>query len=344
MARVRRKPTAIDLFCGCGGLSLGLARAGFRVLAAVDSDPLAIATYRKNHKRVRAICDDIRSVTPANLLKLLALKPGELSLLAGCPPCQGFSTLRTMNGGRRVRDSLNKLLFEFVRFVRVLRPQAIMIENVPKLAKGWQYWMFRRRIKKLGYRVRVGVFDAADFGVPQRRKRMILVGMKTKQIEFAKASTTKLTVKSAIGALTHPSRSRDTVHNYPVARAREVKARIRQIPKNGGSRGDLSTKNQLPCHKKINGFRDIYGRMSWSEPSPTITGGCINPSKGRFLHPTHNRAITLREAALLQGFPRKYYFQMSNGRYPVAQLIGNAFPPEFAARHANQIRERLKSQ
>lgn len=341
MAKSRKKPTAIDLFCGCGGLTTGLARAGFRVVAAIDSDALAIATYRKNHKRVRTICADICSVTPADLLKRLELKPGELSLLAGCPPCQGFSILRTMNGGRKVKDSLNDLLFEFVRFIRVLRPQAIMIENVPKLAKDWRYWKFRLRIKKLGYRVRVGIFDAADFGVPQRRKRMILMGMRKMRIEFAKPSSRTLTTKSAIGSLSRPGRSRDAVHNYPVSRAPEVKARIRRIPKDGGSRGDLPKRHQLACHKKSDGFKDIYGRMSWSEPSPTITGGCINPSKGRFLHPTQNRAITLREAALLQGFPRKYFFDMSNGRYPVAQLIGNAFPPEFAARHASQIRKIL---
>lgn len=112
---------------------------------------------------------------------------------------------------------------------------------------------------------------------------------------------------------------------------------IRKIPKDGGSRGQLGREAQLACHRKCDGFNDIYGRMSWEKPAPTITGGCINPSKGRFLHPEQDRAITLREAALLQGFPRTYKFDMSKGRYPAAQMIGNAFPPAFAARHAKVL-------
>jgi DNA (cytosine-5)-methyltransferase 1 len=117
---------------------------------------------------------------------------------------------------------------------------------------------------------------------------------------------------------------------------------IRKIPLNGGSRTQLGSHAQLPCHQDYDGFYDIYGRMSWDKPAPTITSGCINPSKGRYLHPRQHRAITLREAALLQGFPRRYRFNISAGRYPIARLIGNAFPPEFAAHHARRIAAALR--
>jgi DNA (cytosine-5)-methyltransferase 1 len=113
---------------------------------------------------------------------------------------------------------------------------------------------------------------------------------------------------------------------------------IESIPKNGGSRRDLGPDNQLPCHERCIGFHDVYGRMSWDDVAPTITTGCVNPSKGRFLHPEENRAITLREAALLQGFPADYWFSLRRGKFQAAGLIGNALPPEFVRRHALQIR------
>ena len=131
--------------------------------------------------------------------------------------------------------------------------------------------------------------------------------------------------------------STDPLHNYSVNRAPHVLELIKKIPLDGGSRTDLPTTKQLPCHQKCDGFKDVYGRMSWSKPAPTITGGCINPSKGRFLHPSEHRAITLREASLIQGFPPKYKFDMSKGKHPVAQLIGNAFPAKFAECHAKEI-------
>lgn len=116
---------------------------------------------------------------------------------------------------------------------------------------------------------------------------------------------------------------------------------IRRIPKDGGSRTDLPHGDQLACHQKFDGFKDVYGRMAWQKPAPTITSGCINPSKGRFIHPDANRAITLREAAILQGFPASYRFDMTQGRYRVARMIGNAFPPEFAEHHARALYEHL---
>jgi DNA (cytosine-5)-methyltransferase 1 len=132
------------------------------------------------------------------------------------------------------------------------------------------------------------------------------------------------------------------LHNHSVQRSKKVDALIHRIPVNGGSRASLGAKSQLKCHKKVKGFFDVYGRMAWGKPSPTITSGCINPSKGRFLHPVANRAITLREAALLQSFPLRYKFPvLQSGKYPVALLIGNALPPEFIRRQALHIRRTM---
>jgi len=144
------------------------------------------------------------------------------------------------------------------------------------------------------------------------------------------------------GDLRRPGKSRDALQNLREYRSEKVLKLIREIPKDGGSRSDLPKSRQLPCHKRSNGFKDIYGRMAWDAPSPTITGGCFNPSKGRFLHPRDNRAITLREAAILQSFPRRYRFPVEASKESVALMIGNALPPTFIRRHANQISKSLK--
>jgi DNA (cytosine-5)-methyltransferase 1 len=150
-----------------------------------------------------------------------------------------------------------------------------------------------------------------------------------------------MTVKDAIGTMLPAGKSGDALHDLPEIRTPDVMARIKKIPKNGGSRSDLKKSDQLPCHKRCRGFNDIYGRMSWDAVSPTITGGCVNPSKGRFLHPEEDRAITLREAAILQTFPKDYRFHLEGGKGAVATQIGNALPPEFIRRHALQIKTYL---
>lgn len=334
----RRKPKAIDLFSGCGGLSQGLKDAGYSVAAAFEADPLAMSTFAMNHPRTKRYLGDIRRLSAKQVMRELGMKPGELDLLAGCPPCQGFSSLRTLNGGMRVADPMNDLVFEVTRFAHAFRPRALMIENVPGLMQDRRFKKMTRRLERLGYVWSADVFDAADFGVPQRRRRMILIATRETEPVFAAPVRRRRSVAGAIRGLSEPERSRDPLHNYEVSRAEHVKRIIARIPKDGGSRASLAPSKQLECHKRHDGFHDIYGRMSWSKPSPTITGGCVNPSKGRFLHPVSNRAITLREAALLQGFPPKYKFDTSRGVYPTAQMIGNAFPPAFAARHARVIR------
>lgn len=337
----RLRLSAVDVFCGCGGLTLGLRRAGFAVLGALDADRLAVNTYKANHRRTSVLEQDIRLVDPGRWMADLGLKPGDLGLLAGCPPCQGFSTLRTFNGGRNVDEVDNDLVFEFVRFAKVFRPKALMMENVPALMEDVRLRRVRRSLAGMGYRSEARVLDATKYGVPQRRRRMILLGIRGKSPRFAEPIHCERTVHGAIRKLPRPPASRDSAHNYVVKRSDRVMRRIRRIPKDGGSRDDLGRAEQLKCHRRCDGFKDVYGRMAWRKPAPTITGGCINPSRGRFLHPQQDRAITLREAALLQGFPRSYRFQISGGRYPTAQLIGNAFPPKFAEHHARVVREQL---
>jgi len=337
----QKRLQAIDLFSGCGGLTLGLKQAGFRVIGAVEIDPLAVETYTANHKRVVVWSQDIRKLSIAEVKRRLRLDLGQLDLLAGCPPCQGFSRMTTLNGRFSVRDPRNDLVYQFIRFVRGLRPKSIMMENVPGLARDRRLKKLVFELGKMGYRSNHDVLDAANYGVPQRRRRFIFVAGRKSNIPFAQPSNRKRTVRNAFRRLRHIRKS-DPLHNFPEKRAEKVLKLIRLIPKNGGSRLDLGLDNQLDCHLNCNGFKDVYGRMAWQDVAPTITGGCCNPSKGRFLHPTRNRAITLREAALLQSFPPTYYFSVRCGKFAVAEMIGNALPPEFIKRHAKKIYSFLK--
>jgi DNA (cytosine-5)-methyltransferase 1 len=336
-----KKFTAIDLFSGCGGLTLGLKLAGFNVLAAIESDAIAVETYKSNHPKVHVCHDDIREVKAKTLRERLKLRVGELDLLAGCPPCQGFSTLRTRNGATQKRDHRNGLIREMLRFARAFLPKAIMMENVPGLAEHWSFKKLCRDLRRLGYQVEWDVKDARHYGVPQRRKRLIMVAGRRFGIELAKESEAINTVWTAIGDLQKPGISRDRLQNLPERRSKKVLNLIKAIPKDGGSRTDLPNSRQLACHKRTDGFRDIYGRMAWDHPAPTITGGCFNPSKGRFLHPVDDRAITLREAAILQTFPRRYRFPVDKSKEEIALMIGNALPPMFIKRHATEIAKSL---
>lgn len=337
------KPTAVDLFSGCGGLTVGLKRAGFKVLGAVDVDPLSIKTYRANHKDVKVWETDIRNLKSAEIISTLGLIEGALDLLAGCPPCQGFSTMRTLNGAFSVDDPRNELLLEFLRFVEALRPRTVMMENVPGLAEDERFGVFRAQMEELGYLGDHRILNAAEYGVPQRRWRLIYLAGRGMAIPFANRECKMKTVEDAIGGLPKAGESGDSVHDMPEKRTPRIMELIRRIPKNGGSRTDLPEEDQLDCHKRCNGFKDVYGRMAWDDVSPTITSGCFNPSKGRFLHPEEDRAITMREAALLQGFPRRYKFPTTDNKSAIALMIGNVLPPPFITAHARMIRNTLQN-
>ena len=335
-------PIAIDLFCGAGGLTEGLKQAGFKVIGAVEKESSVAKAYKLNHKDVHLWNQDIQRLSGQEVLNILNIKKGELDLLAGCPPCQGFSSMRTKNTSSCVFDARNDLVFEMLRLAKELMPKAILIENVPGLAKDPRIERVKKELKALGYHIddeSLQVHDISKYGVPQRRKRMILMAGLGRKIPFAKPTETKKTVRQTIMQLHPPGTGNDPLHDYPVKRTKKVMEMISLIPKDGGSRKDLPKKYWLPCHLKYpNGFRDVYGRMKWDEVAPTITGGCINPSKGRFLHPEENRAITLREAALLQTFPKDYKFPTDIARDKVALMIGNALPPEYIRQHAEQIK------
>ena len=331
---------AIDLFSGCGGLSEGLRDAGFKVVAAFDNDVDAVAAYKLNHPHTKVFDGDIRKVDMVEVKKLLNGKP--LHFLAGCPPCQGFSTMSRLNKKRSRRDPRNSLILEYLRFVRELKPLTIMMENVPGLVN---YTLFKRvltALQHLGYDPKFRPVKIQQYGVPQRRKRLVLVGSLLGDLQIAEPTDETVTVREVIGHLESTRKTTDPIHRIVKVHTPEVMKRIRATPKNGGSRADVP-QFELACHKddKV-GFRDVYGRMRWDAPSPTITGGCLNPSKGRFLHPERNRAISAREAALLQTFPRWYKFPREISKSAIALLIGNALPPKFSRIQSANVIEHLK--
>lgn len=329
--------TAIDLFSGCGGLSLGLRQAGYEVVAAVEVDAKAQETYRLNHPEVRLCSTDIRALDPSQLRGELGLRVGELTLLAGCPPCQGFSRLRTRNKVASIDDPRNNLVIEFQRFAEAFRPQNVLLENVPSLRTDARFLAFVSSLEGMGYSCLVKVIDAADYGVPQRRRRLIMLASLVGTPVLPEPVVERCTVRTALSGMVEPGAMDDPLHSIPENRSATVRKIIGLIPKDGGSRRDLPESLVLECHKKSSGFSDVYGRMAWDKVAPTITSGCHNPSKGRFLHPEADRTITLREAALLQGFPQDYKFVVGHGKESIALMIGNALPPPLIAAHAGSF-------
>lgn len=343
MSVVRPRLKAIDLFSGCGGLTTGLKTTGFDVLLAVDIDPLAVQCYRLNHRKTTLWHRDIRTVSGEEILRAFSLELEELDLLAGCPPCQGFSSLRTLNGSRQVGDSRNDLISDFGRLAVELRPKTVLMENVPGLENDLRLRGLANRLRRNGYKVRWKTLNAADYGVPQRRRRLILLAALDGHIDFPEPELFPTLFIDVLGDMPIAGRSGDLAHDHSESRSDKVKTMISKIPKDGGSRRDLGDSEQLQCHRRTCGFHDVYGRMRLKDVAPTITSGFLNPSKGRFLHPTENRTITVREGAILQSFPPGYKFPMKAGKYPVATLIGNAVPPAFAAAQAMSIRRFLEA-
>lgn len=331
------RPQAIDVFSGCGGLTTGLKMAGFNVIAAIELEEKARDTYALNHPETLMVGTDVRQVSAHELMTRLHLAVGDLDLLAGCPPCQGFSTIRRRGKKNAANDERNDLIDDFARLALELKPKLIMMENVPGIEQYHKFGTFISQLHEEGYRVTYDVLNVADFGIPQRRRRLILLASKNGKPKLSPPTSGMVTVAETIKHLPKAGRSGDPAHDFPEVRSDKVKELIRNIPKDGGSRNSLPDSLQLACHKRSNGFHDVYGRMKWDDLAPTITGGCTNPSKGRFLHPEEDRAITLREAALLQGFPEDYKFNTSHGKEAISLMIGNALPPPFIRDHATSL-------
>lgn len=325
----RRWPTVVDLYSGSGAVTAALKRRHFRVVAAVDNDRVACATYRLNHPRTRMIEDDIRKVDPAEI-RNHDLGGEDLDLLVVCAPCQPFSSQNRKRGA----DQRSKLILQAGRFARILRPSVIFFENVPGLASHADLLVELRA--ELGEDYHLGDpqrIDAADFGVPQRRVRCIMLATRGAQPPGLPQPTTpkgaRISVKQAIGHLgSLKAGESDPSDELHAARRHQDIAlrRLAAVPKNGGSRSSLPPELQLACHAGVGAskYSDVYGRMSWDLVAPTLTTGCTDITRGRFAHPRDDRAITAREAALLQTFPADYRFT-GNGS-DVQIQIGNAVP------------------
>lgn len=333
--------TAIDCFSGAGGITLGLMQAGFSVLASFDNNRRAVDTYKANFGN-HIICEDARRLSGNQLLQLAGVRRGEIDLVAGGPPCQGFSVQR--RGGET--DPRNDLIFEFLRIVQEIEPKVFLMENVSALAgpKNRRLMdLFNSRAKSIGYCIDWSVVNSADYGVPQARKRLVIVGRQTTSaltdIFKAGADVKLRTVRDAIGDLPDPGSFALTgFHNHEPDNISELnRRRISHVPP-GGGREDIPADLQLPCHAvsvEKAGHRGVFGRLWWDRPATTITTKCNSFTRGRFAHPEEHRNITMREAARLQGFPDDFVF--IGGKVDIAHQVGNAVPPPMIAAIAHNI-------
>ena len=330
---------AIDLFCGAGGLTSGLRRAGWDVVAGIDVDHAVGATYRRNNPAPRFVRADLREVTDDDARDLAHGAPRHELLLAGCAPCQPFSKLRGRRGVRGRSDAT--LLREFARLVVVLHPRAVLMENVPGIAAVPGFSSFRRFVRMLrecGYDCDHRVLNARDFGVPQHRRRFVLLAVRDATARLPEppapvnADGRRATVRDAIARFPaiEAGEAHPAIANHHAARLSPLNLeRLRATPVDGGSRRDWKADLILDCHRSAGtGFSDFYGRMWWDRAAPTLTSRCNSLSNGRFGHPDQNRAISLREAAALQTFPDDYEFIGANKA--IARWIGNAVPVAFA--------------
>jgi DNA (cytosine-5)-methyltransferase 1 len=321
---------AIDLFCGAGGLAFGLQQAGIPVIAGVDVDHECKFAFETNIA-APFLEMDVRDVGSGHLSSLWG--DAGVRLLAGCAPCTPFSPYR--RGVDTTREEKWPLLDEFARLVGETEPDLVTMENVPRIQSATVFLRFVERLRSLGYQAAYGTCSCLDFGLAQTRRRLVLLASRLGEIGLPRGGGGgRRTVRQEIGGL--PALASGAVDPQDdLHRARSLsETNLRRIraSKPGGTWKDWPPELRAPCHRRATGasFRNVYARMEWDEPSPTITTMPFNFGTGRFGHPDQDRALTLREAAMLQGFPRDYRFVREGAPVRFSRmgaLIGNAVPP-----------------
>lgn len=345
-----KKAKVIDLFCGIGGLTHGFVQEEFNVIAGIDIDTTCQFAFENNNNS-KFISKSITEITKEEIFNIYG--ETEIKILVGCAPCQNFSSY--MFKDKDKENNKWKLLYEFSRIIKEVQPEIVSMENVAQLInfkKAPVFEDFIKNLEKLNYHISYEVVNCPDYGIPQNRKRLILLASKLGKIKLIPKTHSKenyITVKDAIGRLSK-IKDGEKDKNDPFHFSRKLnlinKKRIQATPY-GGSWKDWNEDLKLECHKKDSGksYPSVYGRMVWEKPSPTMTTHCTGYGNGRFGHPEQDRAISLREAALLQTFPIEYKFSKDiniMNTVTVARHIGNAVPVKLGQVVAQSIKEHLK--
>lgn len=327
-----RSVVAVDLFCGVGGLTHGLQKAGLKVVAGVDIDPKCEYPFEANNNSKF----HLKSVDQIKKAEVQSWYSGaDIKVLAGCAPCQPFSTYS--QGPKGAQDEKWKLLYEFQRLIKEARPHIVTMENVPQLIKFEVFDDFVISLEKLKYHVSYQIVECEKYGLPQTRKRLVLLASKFGEIQLIEPTHNKpekyRTVRDVLMSQSNleagKTSFRDAMHKS--AALSELNHRRIKASKPGGTWRDWPENLVADCHKKESGntYVSVYGRMEWDKPSPTMTTQFYGFGNGRFGHPSQNRAISLREGAILQSFPKNYQFTKPD-EIPdfnsVGRLIGNAVP------------------
>ncbi len=346
----KKKIKVIDLFCGIGGLSHGLIKEGLDVVAGIDNDNSCKFGYEYNNK-AKFIHKDILKVSAKEISQLFGDKEKTIRVLVGCAPCQPFSRLNLKQITKKQLEPLEK----FACLIKETLPDIVSMENVSGLADMKKYPIFKTFIDTLdgkGYKYKYEIVDVSDYGVPQSRKRLVLLASRFGEIELIKKThkNKKVTVRDVIKNL-ETIGAGETSESDPLHRARKLSPinlkRIKTTPHDGGNSRNWDKSLVLACHKKDSGktYRGtVYGRMRWDDLAPTMTTQCVGLGNGRFGHPEQDRAISLREAAIFQTFPKKYLF--ADPKEPivvarVAKFIGNAVPVELGSVIGKSIKSHL---